>query len=112
MSIEESNFSIISNYTPTGAAPYMVMPGARIGVKNGKLVESLGSLGQSHLAGITGPPTYGIGTGIGTQAMAGCSCYPSGVGTSEAKRALIGMPLIIGAALLGLWWAWPKKARR
>ena len=54
-------------------SPYIVMPGARIGVENGHLVESLG---QSHLAGITGPPTYGIGSGIGVQAMAGGACCP------------------------------------
>lgn len=86
-------------------SPYMVMPGARIGVENGKLVESLG---QSHLAGITGPPTYGIGTGIGTQAMAGlgkcCPSCPPGLpcGLGQDKpSALKGLVVITSLIILG-----------
>ena len=90
-------------------APYMVMPGARIGVENGKLVESLG---QSHLAGITGPPTYGIGTGIGTQAMANYEpthqCCPScppglpcGLGQDKKSSPFVMLAIVVGSVWLG-----------
>lgn len=95
-------------------APFVMLPGARLSVVNGKLMESLG---QSHLAGgnyveVGGMgPNYGIGTGIGMQAFAGshgACCEPCAQGLpcaagqadiGQGFRAMVGVPLILGIAL-------------
>jgi len=85
------------------ASPYMVMPGARIGIENGHLVESLG---QSHLAGIG---NGGIGSGIGMQAFAGPCCLscanggPCATGDDAGEKAgpfVALAAIVIGIALI------------
>ena len=77
------------------AANYIVLPGSRIGMKNGQLVESLGDSG------------LGIGSGIGMQAFVGqppsnydfqrpMGCTSGGDGAAQGLKAMLTLPVIFG----------------